>query len=649
MGSPDVSGSPPGYTPAQISGAYGFSSVASNGDGQTIAIVDSYNDPNIVGDLQHFDSWFNLPSPPSFQVVGQSGGAPPTVSNAGWAAEESLDVEWAHAMAPSAKIDLVEANSSSLADLMAGVQWAASSSGASVVSMSWGFLEQSQISQSQETAYDRTFQQSNVTFVAASGDYGEPEYPALSPNVVGVGGTTLTLNSGTYGSESTWNLSQGSVTTSSGGGPSIFEAQPFYQNGLILSSFRAAPDVSYNAGPSGSSTSQTGEWFSIYDSFDTLNEFGSSNPEEPIGGTSAGSPQWAALIALANQQRATNGLPALTGYNQTLPAIYAMPGSDLHDITTGSNQYGIPAGPGYDMVTGVGTPDAPGVIASLSEVGVSPSADMVSAVPGSPVPSYFVKDSSGNVYYYTVSANSSGLLAEFGGLVASGAISISAAPAASTTNDEPSVFVLNGANDVYEIEYNPSSGTWGGLGGLIAVGVDAISAAPAVSATNNYPSVFVLNGAKDVYAFVYVPSSGTWGSLGGLIAVGVNAISPAPATPATNNYPSVFVLNGAQDVYELVYNPSSGTWGGLGGLIADGVDAISAAPASSNNYPSVAVLNGAGNVYDFAYNANTGSWGAIYGPVPVLVVVLPSTTHTKKAHTVGSSGGIQTYAYDGAS
>ena len=219
--------------------------ITGNGAGQTIAIVDAYNDPTIAGDLATFDNTFGLAPPPGLTVVNQLGKSPPLTTDSGWAIETSLDVEWAHAMAPSANILLVEANSASLANLLTAVSTAAhgnvNNSPVTVVSMSWGsgeFLG--------ETSYDSTFNVPGVTFVAASGDSGAPGlWPAFSPNVLAVGGTTLTVNStsGAWVSETAWS--------GSGGGVSRYEALPSYQKSFgIVASGRVTPDVSFDANPS---------------------------------------------------------------------------------------------------------------------------------------------------------------------------------------------------------------------------------------------------------------------------------------------------------------------------------------------------------------------------------------------------------------
>jgi hypothetical protein len=355
---------PPGYSPSQISQAYGFNQISfptangtvqGNGSGQTIAIVDAYNDPNIYSNLKTFDSQFGLANP-NFTVLNQSGQTissngvsnskvTPPANNSSWAVEEALDVEWAHAMAPAANIVLIEANSASMSDLLTAVQTAGAHSGVSVVSMSWGGSEASN-----EAGYDGAFTAPGVTYVASSGDNGAPpSYPAVSPNVLAVGGTSLTLNSsGGIASETAWS--------GSGGGISSYEPLPSYQPGTYsngsatgTSSMRMSPDVSYDADPN------TG--VAVYDTY------GYSGWLE-VGGTSAGAPQWSALIAIANQGRALAGEGTLTGATQTLPMIYQMPSSNFHDITSGSNGT-YSAGSGYDLVTGRGTPIANDVVAYL--------------------------------------------------------------------------------------------------------------------------------------------------------------------------------------------------------------------------------------------------------------------------------------------
>ena len=223
------------------------------------------------------------------------------VSN--WEMEETLDVEWAHAIAPGAQIVLVEADSQSLADLMSSVATAAQQPGVSVVSMSWGFAEQQMVTAADEALYDSYLVtptgHQGVTFVASTGDFGaaDPEYPAFSPNVLAVGGTTLNLNAdGSYNSESAWgaNISAagGSPFVGSGGGLSQFEAEPAWQLAVQNTGARTTPDVSMVADPN------TGAWIA-----DPLQPARRQPQWAVVGGTSLSAPSWAGLIVLANEGR----------------------------------------------------------------------------------------------------------------------------------------------------------------------------------------------------------------------------------------------------------------------------------------------------------------------------------------------------------
>ncbi len=343
-----------GYTPQQIRDAYGFDQVSINGitgdgTGQTIAIIGAYDDPNISADLHTFDQKFGL-TDPAFQKVSQTGGSTASLQkDAGWSLETSLDVEWAHAMAPNAKILLVEANTDSLGNLMSAVDYARHVPDVSVVSMSWGGGEFWG-----ETSYDQYFTtpagHQGVTFVAASGDSGSwwgPSWPASSPNVLAVGGTTLNISSTGSTSETGWY--------GSGGGISELESTPSYQQGVQGTGGRTTPDVSFNADP------RTG--FAVYDSF-------AYSGWTVVGGTSAGAPQWAALVAIANQARVSNHLGTLDGSTGTLPMLYALYhdpsayAAAFNDVTSGRSYYSSHVG--YDGVTGLGTPKVQQVVLRLA-------------------------------------------------------------------------------------------------------------------------------------------------------------------------------------------------------------------------------------------------------------------------------------------
>ncbi len=301
----------PSMSPAQVRAAYGIDQIVGTGAGQTIAIVDAFDNPNVAGDLQSFSTYYGLPAA-NFTKLNQYGvaGAYPA-GDTDWGLEIALDVEWAHAIAPGASILLVEANSDSFADLLAAVNIARNYSGVSVVSMSWGGDEFFG-----ETSYDSRFTTPNghtgVTFLASSGDAGWPgDYPAYSPNVVAVGGTTLSVDASTYAysSETGWS--------GSGGGISQYENQPLYQNGVVTQSTtkRTIPDVGFDADPNSG--------VSVYDTY------GYSGWQD-VGGTSLAAPCWAGLIAIANQLRVTQGLSTLNSSSnptQTHALLYGLAGN----------------------------------------------------------------------------------------------------------------------------------------------------------------------------------------------------------------------------------------------------------------------------------------------------------------------------------
>jgi len=356
-------------TPSQLRQAYGFNFALPNGTsaegaGETIALVEGGHDSTIQNDLHVFDQQYFGGVDPSFTQINLGSN-----TMTGDPIETALDVEWAHAMAPQANILLVEAKSMAWTDLLAGVDKAVSM-GAQVVSMSWGSAEFSG-----ETAYDSHFTAPNVTFVASSGDSGAPgEYPAASPYVLGVGGTSVQLdaNNNVF-SESGW-VDTGS---SSGGSVSAYEPRPAYQpatysngttTGIALTG-RGVPDVSYDA--------DADNGVSVYDSAVGVGWY-------RVGGTSCGAPQWASIAALADQVRAQNGLSAL-GTADVHAALYANP-ADLRDITVGTST-GTPnytAGTGYDLVTGLGSPQVPLVVSTLagSTAAVPATPPSVWAIPG---------------------------------------------------------------------------------------------------------------------------------------------------------------------------------------------------------------------------------------------------------------------------
>jgi len=348
-----TSSTPTGLPPSAIQAVYNLSGLSSSsgaGAGQIIAIVDAFHDPNALSDLNTFNSQYGYAQLSTCTSLSQSGpcfeqvfaqGKQPRV-NAGWVLEESLDIEWAHAEAPAAKIVLVEAATNSSTNLFGAVV-AANNLGASVVSMSWGGGEASG-----DTSLDADFTHAGTFYTASSGDSGHGViYPSSSPNVIAVGGTTLNGCSGTscnFTSETAWS--------GSGGGISAIEALPGYQSSYtgpvsgassisaLTGGKRGVPDVSFEANPN------TG--VSVFDSTADSGQSGWFT----IGGTSVGAPNWAGILAAA----AAAGSTALQGLSRIYSGGFS---TNLRDITSGTNGTcgtDCTAGTGYDLVTGLGSP-----------------------------------------------------------------------------------------------------------------------------------------------------------------------------------------------------------------------------------------------------------------------------------------------------
>ena len=311
------------YTPDQIRRAYGFDQITSqsgtqtvpaDGRGQTIALVVAFRSPTLKQDLRGFDGQYGLPDrtltgKPILKIAAPQPGTKP---NPSWALETATDVEWAHAIAPAAQILLVEARSDSPADLFKAVDFARHRPNVSVVSMSWGWdippagFDFQKLFSTPQRHVNSAGHRTGVTFVAAAADDGATSaWPDPSLNIVSVGGTSLTLNGTDYASESRLPACDSPAT------------------------------VAYVA---------TG--FSVYQ----------GGALQSPGGTSAAAPQWAALVAIANQGRAISHKTSLDGVTQTLPALTSFPDDDFHPI--------IDAGP----PTGRGSPFADRLIDDLVAV-----------------------------------------------------------------------------------------------------------------------------------------------------------------------------------------------------------------------------------------------------------------------------------------
>ncbi|NEA67968.1 S53 family peptidase [Streptomyces sp. SID12488] len=333
-----TSATPTGYGPSDLQDAYGLTAAAdSNGSGETIAIVDAYDDPNAASDLAAYRSYYGLSACTvangCFKKVSQTGSTTslPT-ADSGWAGEISLDLDMASAICPNCNILLVEAKSSSMANLGTAVNRAVTL-GAKFVSNSYGGSESSS-----DTSYDSSyFNHPGVAITVSAGDEGYgAEYPAASRYVTSVGGTKLSTSSTTRGwTESVWKTSS---TEGTGSGCSSYDAKPTWQTDATCTK-RMISDVSAVADPA------TG--VSVYDTY------GDGTGWVTYGGTSASAPIIAGVYALA-------GTPGSSDYPAAYP--YAAAGtSALNDVTSGNNgtcttSYYCTATSGYDGPTGWGTP-----------------------------------------------------------------------------------------------------------------------------------------------------------------------------------------------------------------------------------------------------------------------------------------------------
>ncbi len=376
----DVRVLPAGYTPAQVLAGYGLggisftsssgNTVAGDGSGQTIALIEEYSDPNLQESLNTFDATYGLANI-TLDVINQAG----SQTDHEWGNEQSLDVEWTHAIAPGANIVVFEVSpgasqTNAFDNLLSAVQAASGMPGVSVVSMSWGYDEFSG-----QSTYDSDFLTNGVTYIASSGDNGTVEWPASSPDVLAIGGTTLSLsNSGAYQSEVGWN--------DAGGGLSGYEMEPSYQLATQATGSRSTPDVAFDADPNTgvsvyvvppSSTNGQGQW-------------------QVIGGTSVGAPAWAGIIAIADQGRALANQPALSGASQVLPALYSLSSSDFHKVSVTASGSGSTNGvintAKYNTQTGLGTPAGPALMNDLIAIEASsPTPTPTPAPTPTPTPS----------------------------------------------------------------------------------------------------------------------------------------------------------------------------------------------------------------------------------------------------------------------
>jgi subtilase family serine protease len=402
------------YRPFELQAAYNFPSGpgAPTGAGQTIVVVTAYGAPFLRKDVEAFHDWTGVAFAPDLTVYTQQT-AVPGASGSGftyfWQVETDLDAEWAYAMAPQAHIVVAVANSDDPRDVAQVMHEVLPQYPGAIVTQSFGMDETGPASvPGLAAAFGPIYLdvvRGGGTVLAASGDFGasngtelegiEPSamaaYPASDPLVLAVGGTEgnpypagLLTDTGTYGGEQAWNeISPSGFPGAGGGAPSaIFDAPP-WQRSLHTKS-RVEPDVSYNAALSDGALVVLS--CRSADGGVTLDPSSCDDSSVPgyiaVGGTSAGAPQWAAIVALANQVRASQVRPPL---GLVAPVLYELArdriayARDFHDVTVGGNalnltaigfpasQFGFTAGPGYDLATGLGTPNVANLLDDLAK------------------------------------------------------------------------------------------------------------------------------------------------------------------------------------------------------------------------------------------------------------------------------------------
>ncbi|UCV01181.1 putative Ig domain-containing protein [Acidovorax radicis] len=376
------------YSVAQVRAAYGFGALpavgskpagvqaAQLGAGQTVYVIGAKHNPNVAAELAVFNQKFGLPtctakvlpaatglplapaSPATgcelWVAYGTASGAIASTApayDAGWATEMALDVQWVHAIAPLARIVLIEAPDPSLNSLLGAIRLA-NAMGSGVVSMSFG---------AQEGAWtdsvDSAFSATGMTYLAATGDSGAGvNWPSVSPNVIAVGGTTLTYAGSGVRSEVSWS--------GTGGGASAFIAVPAYQKSSLRGTgslvHRTVADVAMNADPT------TGQYVAVMQPGSGAVQWISA------GGTSLAAPMWAGLVAVATANRKLATLPVLAGGHAVLygqiGAVASNYASGFADIRLGSHGAcsTCSAGLGYDELTGLGTPNAGPLVSLLT-------------------------------------------------------------------------------------------------------------------------------------------------------------------------------------------------------------------------------------------------------------------------------------------
>ena len=565
------------YGAKDLESAYGATSMFSggyDGKGETIAVIDAYGDPTIYQDLAAFDRLFGLPKV-NLTVVPVGAYQPSLGIVYGWDAETALDVEAAHAMAPYAHINLVIGANASNA-LFEAVKLVVDQKLGDVVTMSWGLGENSFGESGFSAAgflnypyveyYFQKGAAEGITFFAASGDYGAfggtttvtSGWPASSPFVTGVGGTTLFLtpNSGmstlynstsSYSGEDAWSISPqyvGSQGVSSGGGYSDLFSTPYYQSGVANSTGRASPDVAADANP--------------YTGMVIVLEGG----EYVIGGTSLASPLWAGMAAIMDQY-VGRSLGALNPYLYSIYGNKTQYSQDFHQATLGfDGEY--EAGPGYNLLTGIGSPDLPRLASDIkSQTGGLAIGVTVGEGKSSTAPAQYTPGEALNITADVTTP--SGSRATAGSFVAR------VEDASGVVASVPLTLGGNGWTGKYTIQPTDPTGEWtitvsGASAGSTGHGLAEVNVGDSVAITGPIPYPFggpVVPGARFLITATASTPSGAPVAVPSLTAhliyegKVVSDVQLSPAGPGSYEGYTTLSRSAPQGSYQLVVNEST--------------------------------------------------------------------------------------------
>jgi hypothetical protein len=658
---PYVESSQGGYAPQDLQAAYGLGSVVgTNGTGQTIAIVDAYDDPKAASDLAAYRSFFGLPacaagtsSSSCLRKVDQSGGQSYPAADSGWSQEISLDLDAVSTACPLCHIILVEASSSNDNDLISGIR-EASSLGASVISLSFGGCEGG----AGTGDFDPALQSANVPITVATGDSGynsadnqscwalnTPQYPASSPFVTAVGGTSLAKSGNTRGwAETAWAYINTPFGPEGGGsGCSGFETKPAWQTDTGCSN-RTVADISADADP------QTG--ISVYNTY-------SDTGWSVYGGTSLSAPLIAGIDALANSPAA-----AVDG-----KIWYS--GVRTNDVTSGSNAplatdcspaYLCNARPGYDGPTGMGTPNGP----PMAHVAMTPlsSISASTAVPISWTPPANVQPKTYRVWErdrsfgtgawvpYDTTAGTTAATTFYGfrahtydfavqyflptgstdGPTGTVATTTTISGSATLAMNYMSMYAVDGYGTLHPASSPPLPNTaswpgWNiarglaldgdGLGGQVLDGFGGLHAfgnAPALNSGGYWPN-------WDIARDIVVRSDGA----GGYVLDGFGGMHPFGNAPAVN----LTAYWGGWDIARGVAIFPSGTGAGTGGVVLDGFGGVHPFTVGSNPMPATATVTAYWPGWDIARS----------------VVLLPGSSATSySGYVLDGFGGLHSFA-----